>query len=95
MMTLFKKQDKVSAEVVNDISLIKGIKTVAAPMSQSGSYVNLQRIVKDHSPLVMEYLDNEISNLKQKIQKLEEERLLVSKLYQVIQDQKTSSQTFL
>ena len=91
MVSLFKKQDKISVEIVNDISSIKGITTVVAPMSQSGSYVNLPRIVIDHSPLVIEYLDNEISNLKRKIEKLEAERLLVSKLYQVIQNEETGS----
>jgi hypothetical protein len=96
MVRLFHKENKGSVDLIDevdtDISSIKGITTVLPPNEQDRpNYVNLHRIIKEHSRPVMEYLDNEISNLKQKIEKLEAERLLVSKLYQVIQNEETSS----
>jgi hypothetical protein len=59
--------------------------------SRTGSYVNLECIVADHSPLVMEYLDNEITNLKRKLSNLEKERSLVAQLFQVVQNAKGSN----
>jgi hypothetical protein len=66
------------------------VKVSTTQQNRSGSYVNLECIVNDHSLLVMEYLDNEIANLKRKISNLEKERSLVSELYQVVQSKKGS-----
>jgi hypothetical protein len=89
MIQLLKtKQDEV---VVTKEAVTK---TVTVQSNKAGSYVNLQCIVNDHSPLVIEYLDNEIANLKRKISTLEKERTLVSQLYQVIQNQANSTETF-
>lgn len=83
-----KKQEKL---VIKE----DAVKVTTTQQNRSGSYVNLKVIVNDHSPLVIEYLDNEIANLKEKISNLEKERSLVSQLYQVVQNKKTSSESIL
>jgi hypothetical protein len=85
MIQLFKpkKQEvSVTTEAITKMSTTQ--------QKRSGSYVNLECIVNDHSVLVMEYLDNEIANLKRKISNLENERSLVSELFQVVQNKKGS-----
>jgi len=81
---LSKKKNKVAEQAV--------VVTTTTPNTNSGqsvthNYVNIIRIVEDHSPLVLEHLDKEIANLKKRIVQLETERNLVSKVYTVLQSE--------
>lgn len=82
---LLTKKDAVPEVTTSNKEI--NVSTVIPDKSKNHiNYVNLGRIIKDNSPLVLEYLDNEITILKKKIALLEEERLLVDKLFQVTQE---------
>lgn len=91
MFTSIKKKEESQKQEIFTVvdPSVQGLPDNNDSVSMSSlRYVNLPRIVLDNSPPILEYLNNEISALNQKISLLEKERDLVLKLLDVVEREK-------